>query len=67
MRGQVGAHLDSVGPGPGIYGPFIEQGIPAGSLFTGAEGIKTAQEKSVFGGVAGQPYDRATTRAATRC
>ena len=23
------------------YGPFIEAGIPAGGLFTGAEGIKT--------------------------
>jgi Zn-dependent M28 family amino/carboxypeptidase len=39
------------------YGPFIEHGIPAGGLFSGAEGIKTAQEASVFGGVAGQPYD----------
>jgi hypothetical protein len=39
------------------YGPFIEAGIPAGGLFTGAEGIKTAEEATVFGGTAGQPYD----------
>ena len=39
------------------YGPFIEAGIPAGGLFTGAEGIKTAEQAAVFGGVAGQQYD----------
>ena len=39
------------------YGPFVAAGIPAGGLFTGAEGIKTAAQASVFGGVAGQPYD----------
>ena len=39
------------------YGPFIDVGIPAGGLFTGAEGIKTAAEAAVFGGFAGEPYD----------
>ena len=39
------------------YGPFIAAGIPAGGLFTGAEGIKTAEQAAVFGGVAGQQYD----------
>ena len=39
------------------YGPFIAAGIPSGGLFTGAEGIKTAQEASLWGGTAGQPYD----------
>jgi Zn-dependent M28 family amino/carboxypeptidase len=39
------------------YGPFIENGIPAGGLFTGAEGIKTEAEAATYGGVAGQPYD----------
>jgi Zn-dependent M28 family amino/carboxypeptidase len=28
------------------YGPFIAAGIPAGGLFSGAEGIKTAQPRS---------------------
>jgi len=39
------------------YGPFIDRGIPAGGLFTGAEGIKTAQEAGIYGGTAGVPYD----------
>jgi Zn-dependent M28 family amino/carboxypeptidase len=39
------------------YGPFIEQGIPAGGLFTGAEGIKTAAEAATYGGAAGEQYD----------
>jgi Zn-dependent M28 family amino/carboxypeptidase len=39
------------------YGPFIEAGIPAGGLFTGAEGIKTPQQAAIYGGTAGAPYD----------
>ncbi|WP_299165426.1 M28 family peptidase [uncultured Arthrobacter sp.] len=39
------------------YGPFIAEGIPAGGLFTGAEGIKTEEQADLFGGVAGAPYD----------
>jgi len=39
------------------YGPFIEAGIPAGGLFTGAEGVKTAAQAQLFGGTAGQSYD----------
>jgi aminopeptidase Y len=39
------------------YGPFIATGIPSGGLFTGAEGIKTAQEASIWGGTAGMAYD----------
>ncbi|MGQ7847555.1 M28 family peptidase [Granulosicoccus sp. 3-233] len=39
------------------YGPFIQYGIPAGGLFTGAEGVKTEEEAGIFGGVAGEAYD----------
>ncbi|WP_433498185.1 M28 family metallopeptidase [Sphaerimonospora sp. CA-214678] len=39
------------------YGPFIEAGVPSGGLFTGAEGVKTAEEQKMFGGTAGQAYD----------
>jgi Zn-dependent M28 family amino/carboxypeptidase len=39
------------------YGPFIDVGIPAGGLFSGAEGIKTPEEAAVYGGTAGAPYD----------
>ncbi len=39
------------------YGPFIAVGIPAGGLFSGAEGIKTAAQAATYGGVAGAAYD----------
>ncbi|HEX2053282.1 MAG TPA: M28 family metallopeptidase [Actinomycetota bacterium] len=39
------------------YGPFIAVGIPAGGLFTGAEGIKSPAQAAVYGGTAGAPYD----------
>jgi len=39
------------------YGPFIAVGIPAGGLFTGAEGVKTEEEAARYGGVAGASYD----------
>jgi Zn-dependent M28 family amino/carboxypeptidase len=39
------------------YGPFIANQIPSGGLFTGAEGIKTAEEAAIWGGTAGVAYD----------
>jgi Zn-dependent M28 family amino/carboxypeptidase len=39
------------------YGPFIAVGIPAGGLFSGAEGIKTDEQVDVYGGTAGEQYD----------
>jgi Zn-dependent M28 family amino/carboxypeptidase len=39
------------------YDAFISVGIPAGGLFTGAEGVKTAAEAAVYGGTAGLAYD----------
>ncbi len=39
------------------YGPFIAVGIPAGGLFTGAEGVKTAAQATTYGGTAGVAYD----------
>jgi Zn-dependent M28 family amino/carboxypeptidase len=39
------------------YGPFIEVGIPAGGLFTGAEDLKTVEEAAIFGGTAGIAHD----------
>ena len=38
------------------YGPFIDVGIPAGGLFTGAEGIKTAEEAAISA-AGGPAYD----------
>ncbi|MEJ7636105.1 M20/M25/M40 family metallo-hydrolase [Aeromicrobium sp.] len=39
------------------YGPFIDAGIPAGGLFSGAEGVKTPEQVVKFGGTAGAPFD----------
>ena len=48
------------------YGPFIDAGIPAGGLFTGAEEIKTPEQAQRWGGTAGQPYDRCYHQACDR-
>jgi Zn-dependent M28 family amino/carboxypeptidase len=39
------------------YGPFIAVGIPAGGLFTGAEGVKSPEQAEAWGGTAGDQYD----------
>ena len=39
------------------YDAFINAGVPAGGLFTGAEGIKTAAQAAIYGGTAGVAYD----------
>jgi len=39
------------------YQAFINNGIPSGGLFTGAEGLKTEEEAAIYGGVAGEQYD----------
>lgn len=39
------------------YDAFISVGIPAGGTFTGAEGIKTAEQAAIYGGTAGLAYD----------
>ena len=41
------------------YGPFIapEALVPAGGLFSGAEGEKTEEQAAVYGGAAGSWYD----------
>jgi Zn-dependent M28 family amino/carboxypeptidase len=39
------------------YGPFLEVGIAAGGLFTGAEEVKTEEEAEMFGGEAGVAFD----------
>jgi Zn-dependent M28 family amino/carboxypeptidase len=39
------------------YAGFFDSGIPFGGLFTGAEGIKTPEQASLYGGTAGDQYD----------
>jgi Zn-dependent M28 family amino/carboxypeptidase len=40
------------------YQAFIENDIPSGGLFTGAEVIKTAEQQAIWGGVAGEQFDQ---------
>jgi Zn-dependent M28 family amino/carboxypeptidase len=51
------AFNDTEFSGRSDYGPFIAVRIPAGGLFTGAEGVKTAAQAETYGGVAGAAYD----------
>ena len=39
------------------YQAFINNGIPAGGLFTGAEVPKTVEQAAIWGGTAGAQYD----------
>jgi Zn-dependent M28 family amino/carboxypeptidase len=39
------------------YQAFIEAGIPAGGLFTGAEVVKTPEQQAIWGGTAGEQFD----------
>ncbi len=48
---------DTAFSGRSDYGPFIAVGIPAGGLFTGAEGIKTPEQVLLYGGTAGDQFD----------
>ena len=55
QRGQPykGTDLDGLSD----YRAFIAVDIPSGGLFTGAAGIKTAEEAALWGGAAGEQYD----------
>jgi Zn-dependent M28 family amino/carboxypeptidase len=40
------------------YAAFVDAGIPFGGVFTGAEGVKTAEQQATYGGTAGEQYDQ---------
>jgi Zn-dependent M28 family amino/carboxypeptidase len=48
---------DSAFSGRSDYQSFVDAGIPSGGLFTGAEGIKTADQAAIWGGTSGDQYD----------
>jgi len=48
---------DSEFSGRSDYQAFIENGIPSGGLFTGAEEIKTAEQQAIWGGTTGAQFD----------
>ena len=55
--GREQAWVDTEFSGRSDYQGFIEAGIPASGLFTGADGVKTEEEVALFGGTAGIPHD----------
>ncbi|SDS98216.1 PA domain-containing protein [Nocardioides scoriae] len=57
FRSQKLATEPTAFDGRSDYGPFIENGIAAGGLFTGAEEVKTARQARIYGGTAGEAYD----------
>ena len=57
FAGQGLASAPTEFDGRSDYSAFILSGIPAGGLFSGAEGNKTEAEAALFGGTAGEAYD----------
>lgn len=51
-------HVGTDFSGRSDYQAFIDNGIPASGLFSGADGIKTAEEVEMFGGTEGVQHDR---------
>ena len=49
--------VDTQFSGRSDYQAFIYNGVAAGGLFTGADGVKTPEEVELFGGEAGITYD----------
>ncbi|WP_338750347.1 M20/M25/M40 family metallo-hydrolase [Janibacter alittae] len=49
--------VDTAFSGRSDYSAFINAGVPASGLFTGADGTKTEEEVEMFGGTAGITYD----------
>lgn len=52
------AHEPTEFSGRSDYFAFQAYGMPTGGLFTGAEGVKTPAQVDLYGGVAGEAYDR---------
>ncbi|TQN42420.1 PA domain-containing protein [Blastococcus colisei] len=48
---------DSEFSGRSDYQAFIENGIPSGGLFTGAEVRKTEEQREIWGGTTGEQFD----------
>ena len=56
LRGEP--YDDSEFSGRSDYQAFIENGIPSGGLFTGAEVVKTEEQEAIWGGFAGESFDQ---------
>ena len=49
---------DAAFTGRSDYQAFINNDIPSGGLSTGSDGIKTAEQVELWGGIAGEQYDQ---------
>lgn len=54
---EVEFETNSALDGRSDHGPFQEEGVPTGGLFSGAGGLKTEDQQDAFGGEAGAPFD----------
>jgi len=54
---DIEAETNSALDGRSDHGPFQDEGVPTGGLFSGAEGTKTEEQREAFGGEAGAPFD----------
>jgi Zn-dependent M28 family amino/carboxypeptidase len=59
IEAQTNAALD----GRSDHGPFQDEGVPTGGLFSGAGGVKSEEQQEAFGGEAGVPFDRCYHRS----
>ncbi len=50
-------HVDYPYSGRSDYQAFINNGVAAGGLSSGSDGLKTAEQQALFGGTAGISYD----------
>ena len=57
FRSQGRPSVKGAFDGRSDYVGFILRGIPAGGVFAGAEGVKTAEQEQIYGGAAGSWYD----------
>ncbi|MDQ1743677.1 MAG: hypothetical protein QOE23_2016 [Pseudonocardiales bacterium] len=55
LRGEP--YDDTQFSGRSDYQAFINNGIPSSGLFTGAEQVKTAEQATIWGGMAGAQFD----------
>ena len=60
---DIEAETNSALDGRSDHGPFQDEGIPTGGLFSGAGGAKTEGQQETFGGEAGAPFDACYHRA----
>ena len=54
---DIPTETNSALDGRSDHGPFQDEGVPTGGLFSGAEATKTEGQQDAFGGEAGAPLD----------